>query len=114
MKIDEVTALRLYSDSKFGATCMKESTAHEEGKAEIVGVPCVVQFGFSSKKECTGAVSTSACVWIFSGSCADFFGSSYLPVCEESDAPSILNSTIDDAIEQAKANPKLVLRTAAP
>lgn len=109
MKIDDATASRLYLQCKAGACLVKESkesTAHEEAKLVILGVPCVVDFGFSSSKRNFGHVEISSCVWIFSGSGPDFFGSFYLPVQEDAHAPSILNSTIDHAIEQAKENKK--------
>ncbi len=104
MKVNEATAFRLLSKSKdFGSSISgKESTAYEDVNVEILGVPCIVRFGFSSSKNLSPIV-TSSCVWIF-GSINAFFGSSYFPVSEDSLAPSILNSTIDHAIEQAKSN----------
>lgn len=107
MKIDDATACRLYLHSKSGVRIPhKESIAHEQANLVIFGVSCVVAFGFSSSKGYSGYVKTISCVWIFSRSRLDFFGSFYLPVYEGSHAPSILNSTIECAIEQANANQK--------
>ena len=116
MEIDDATALKLLLHSKAGGgESHKESISHEEAPLVILGVPCIVDYGFSfSRKQFE--VVTQSCVWIFSGSSSDFFGSFYLPVGEESHASSILNLTIAHAIEQAKANPKFkaMLRSAAP
>lgn len=109
MKIDDATASRLYLQCKAGASLAKESkesTAHEEAKLVILGVPCIVDFGFFSSQRNFGHLGISSCVWIFSSSGPDFFGSFYLPVEEDAHAPSILNSTITHAIEQAKGNKK--------
>ncbi len=107
MKIDDATALQLFLHSKAGGEPHKESISHKEAPLVILGIPCIVDYGFSSsnsKKQFE--VVTKSCVWIFSASSSDFFGSFYLPIDEESHAPSILNSTIAHAIEQAKTNPK--------
>lgn len=109
MKIDDAKASRLYLQCKAEASLVKESkesTAHEEARVVILGVPCVVDFGFFSSQKNFGHVEIRSCVWIFSDSGPDFFGSFYLPVEENAHAPSILNSTINHAIEQAKANKK--------
>lgn len=113
-EVDDITALRLYFHSKAGVPQMrgKESTFYEEANTEILGVPCIMRFGFSSEKKCSMTVVTSSCVWIFSGSGQDFFGAIYLPVDEDSHAPSILNLTIDRAIEQAILSPKFEARKA--
>ena len=106
MNVDDIAALRLYSESKASAPLMKELTSYEEESVEIAGVPSIVRFGFFSKKDRSGAVTTTACAWIFGGSGVDFFGSHYSPVYEDSSAPSVLNWTICYAIETAKLNPK--------
>lgn len=115
IKIDDATALRLYLKSKDGPMSQKESISKEETPLAIFDVPCIVDYGFSSSKK-QSEVVTKSCVWIFSGSSPDFFGSFYLPVDEESHAPSILNLTIAHAIEKAKADPKFkaALRSATP
>src|ERR1035437_4894436 len=108
MKIDDGTAFRLYFDSKTINPWVKEPIAsHEEAKLAILGVPCVVDFGFTTSRETSPwPVVTKSCAWIFSDSCPDFFGSFYLTVDEDSHAPSILNWTIALAIDVAKENQK--------
>jgi hypothetical protein len=109
MKIDDATASRLYLQCKAGASVgkeFKESIALEKALLVILGVPCVADFGFSSSRRNVGRVEISSCVWIFSRSGPDFFGSSYLRVEDGAQPLSILNTTICDAIEQAKANKK--------
>jgi hypothetical protein len=110
IKIDTATASRLYLQCKAGATWVKgpkESTAHQEARGEILGVPCVIDFGFSAAtKVRSGQLAVSACVWIFSDTGTDFFGSFYLPVAEGDDVASVLNSAISQAIEQAQGNHK--------
>ena len=106
MKIDDATALRLYLQSQAGTPMgNRESNANEEARLAILDVPCEVKFGFSSRKN-SGPVEIHACAWIFSSFGNDFFGAFYLPVADDSNVPSILNLTIANAIEQAKANPK--------
>jgi hypothetical protein len=110
MKIDAATASRLYVQCKAGATWVKgskESTAHQEARCEILGVSCVLDFGFSAATKIhSGQLAVSACVWIFSDLGTDFFGSFYLPVTEGDDAASVLNSAISQAIAQAQGNQK--------
>lgn len=109
MKIDDVTASRLYSQCKAGTHLVresKESSARQEAELLILGVPCIIDYGFLSSKKSFGQVEISSCVWIFSSSGSDFFGSFYLPVEEGAHAPTVLNSAIRHAIEQAKANQK--------
>lgn len=119
MEIDDATALQLLLHSKTrgggGERAHKELISHKEAPLVILGVPCIVDYGFSSSEN-QFKVVTKSCVWIFSGSSIDFFGSFYLPIDEESHASLILNSTIAQAIEQAKTNPKFkaMLRSAAP
>lgn len=110
MEIDAATASRLYLQCKAGATLVKgpkESTAHEEAPFEILGVSCVIDFGFSAATKIgSGQLEVSSCVWIFSDAGTDFFGSFYLPVADGDDAASILNSAISQAIKQAQGNQK--------
>ena len=114
MKIDDVTAFRLYFDSKTIKPWVREPIAsHAEAKLAILGVPCVVDFGFATSKKTCWPVVTKSCAWIFSDSHPDFFGSFYLTVDEDSHAPAILNSTIATAIELAKENRKFKAMKAA-
>jgi hypothetical protein len=108
MIVDDVTALRLYSQAKArgSQSAGKESIFYEEIDTEIMGVPCILRFGFSSEKKSLMPVATGSCVWIFASSGSNFFGAIYLPVEDDSHAPSILNLTIKRAIEQAILNPK--------
>lgn len=110
MKIDDATASRLYLQCKAGAAQVqgpKESTAHEETRVEILGVPCLMDFGFSAATKIrSGHIEVSSCVWIFDGAGTDFFGSFYLPVVDGEQATSVLNSAISQAIEQAQGNQK--------
>lgn len=108
MKIDDAVAMRLYLHSRTEgiAVTNKESIANADAHLQILDVPCDVSFGFSSRK-ILGSIETNACAWIFSSSGNDFFGAFYLPVDEDSNAPATLNSTIAQAIEQAKVNHKL-------
>jgi hypothetical protein len=104
IKIDDSTALKLLSYSRASMSSQKDSIAHQEAPLVILGVACIVDYGFSTSSRQSGGV-TKACVWIFSESSHAFFGACYSPVGEESKAPSILNSTIAQAIEQAKVHP---------
>jgi hypothetical protein len=110
MKIDAATASRLYWKCKAGATLVKgpkESTIRQEARCEILGVSCIIDFGFSAATKIgSGQLAVSACVWIFSDAGTDFFGSFYLPVAEDDDAASVLNSAISQAIAQARDNHK--------
>jgi hypothetical protein len=115
MIVDEVTACRLHCQAKAGVphTLGKESTFYEEIDTEILGVPCVVRFGFTSRKKCSTPCVTTSCVWIFGSSDQAFLGAIYLPIEEDAHAPSILNSTIDRAIKQAILNPKFAALNAS-
>lgn len=108
IQIDDITALRLYRHSKGWVPKIpgKVFDCCEDVNANILGVPCIVRFGFSSKNKCLTELVTSSCVWIFSCSSQDFFGAIYLPVNEEVDVSSTLNLAIELAIEQAISNPK--------
>lgn len=106
MKIGDSTAFRLQLHSKvLWSVVNKASIANEQAHLVILDVPCEVSFGFSSKKR-SGPFETNACALIFGSSGNDLFGAFYMPVDEDSNAPSILNLTIAHAIEQTKDNPK--------
>jgi hypothetical protein len=116
MKIDNATALKLYFDSKTIKPWIKKPiVSHEEIKLAILGVPCVVDFGFTTEKDFSPLHDvTKACAWIFSDSSSDiFFGSYYLTIDEDAHAPSILNWTIDLAIDLAKESDKFRAMKAA-
>lgn len=103
-EVDEMTALRLYFHSIAGIPPQlygKESTCYEEFNIEILKVPCLLRFGFTSEKKYSTTAVTIACAWIFCRANQDFFGSIYLPVDKETQACSYLNLTIERAIEQA-------------
>jgi hypothetical protein len=83
------------------------STARQEVRCEILGVTCVLDFGFSAATRLgSGQLEVSACVWIFSDTGTDFFGSFYLPVADGDDVASVLHSAISHAIAQAQGNHK--------
>jgi hypothetical protein len=104
MKIDDDTASRLYDHSTSAARVHhKESNAEEIRAFSILGVPCDITFGFSTKGKHTQP-RVEACVWIFNTLLNEFYGSYYLPVVERGHALTVLNSTIARAIDQAKTN----------
>lgn len=115
MKIDDATAFRLYLQCKSRASwvkCRKESPATEMTKVVAFGVPCDIDFGFFYSNN-SAHPGISSCVWVFRDSGADFFGAFYLPVDEDAHAPAILNTTIEYAIENAKASQKFLAQQSA-
>jgi hypothetical protein len=108
LKIDDVTASKLYLECQrdvLSAKSCKEIPAVEKTKLVVLGVSCVVEFGFCFNKY-SSRPGIHACVWIFSPCGEDYLSSSYQHVQSEIDARAILNSTICIAIERAKATSK--------
>lgn len=73
IKIDDSTALQLFSYSRASVSLQKDSIAHQESPLVILGIACIVDYGFSTSSKQSGGV-TKACAWIFSDSSHAFFG----------------------------------------
>ena len=70
MKIDDATALQLFLHSKTGGwgEPHKESISHKEAPLVILGVPCIVDYGFSSSKN-QFEVATKSCCLLYTSRC---------------------------------------------